>query len=472
MLFQTPEFALLFIATVIGFYGFAQRYRLQVLAVASLGFYAVSGALDFALLVGTIGVTYVLSRQVRKDGPRWPIFVAVIFLIASLGYFKYDEFLYDNLRAALGSPTLLNRSPFLSTILPLGISFYSFQIVGYFIDLHKGRADHAKTLLEYTVFVAFFAQLIAGPIMRAKYYLPQLRRLEGGRWSDVRAGGLLVLQGLLKKVVLADFIAQRVDERFTAESFSQPEALVAAGLFAFQIYFDFSGYVDIALGLGRMLGIKLKQNFRTPYLSGNPTEFWSRWHITLSNWFRDYLYIPLGGNRHGRFREVAALIAVMAVAGLWHGAGWTFVLWGLIHGVYLAVHRFIPSDRLQAMMPVGSRYKAPLYQGLGIVVFFTLTVLAWIPFRAPDLSTTVEMYRAVFSFTGLGEWVAEAKWMVVIGGLFLLHVVEWWISERTTTAAAIWVKAPVPVRGMVYAGAVLIAVIFSGTQQTFIYFRF
>jgi D-alanyl-lipoteichoic acid acyltransferase DltB (MBOAT superfamily) len=187
-------------------------------------------------------------------------------------------------------------------------------------------------------------------------------------------------------------------------------------LFAFQIYFDFSGYVDIALGLGRMLGIKLTQNFRTPYLAKNPSEFWSRWHITLSNWFRDYMYISLGGNRHGRVREISALILVMAVAGLWHGAGWTFVLWGLIHGVYLAAYRFIPSDRLQALMLVGSRYKFPVYQGLGIGLFFALTVLAWIPFRAPDLATTLEMYRAAFSLAGVGEWVAQAKWIVVIGG--------------------------------------------------------
>ena len=472
MLFQTPEFALLFVATVVAFYWFASKYRLQVLAVASLGFYAASGLLDFALLLGTLSLTYALSRQVREGGPRWPIYVAVGLLFASLGYFKYDEFVYQNLRSVFGSSIFLNRSSFFSTVLPLGISFYSFQIVGYFIDLHKGRAERARSLLEYTVFVTFFAQLIAGPIMRARDYLPQLQNLRGGTWSDVKLGGLLVLQGLLKKVVLADFIAQRVDARFAAESFSQPEAWIAAGLFAFQIYFDFSGYVDIALGLGRMLGIKLTQNFRTPYLARNPIEFWSRWHITLSNWFRDYLYIPLGGNRHGRVREISALIAVMAVAGLWHGAGWTFVFWGLIHGMYMAVHRFVPSERFQALMPVGHRYKATVYQGLGLSVFFALTVLAWIPFRAPDLSTTLEMYRAAFSFNGVGEWIAQAKWVVVIVGLFLLHVAEWWITHRTGSAVAIWARVPVPARGFVYASALLLAIIFSGVQQTFIYFRF
>jgi alginate O-acetyltransferase complex protein AlgI len=224
MLFQTPEFVLLFVVTVIAFNGLGSKYRLQVLAVASLGFYAVSGTLDFAVLLGTIVVTYVLSKQVREDGPRWPIYVAVVLLFTSLAYFKYDEFIYENLRSVFGTTILMNRSSSLSTILPLGISFYSFQIVGYFVDLYKGRAEQSKSLIEYTVFVTFFAQLIAGPIMRAKDYLPQLQNLKGGTWSDVRAGGLLVLQGLLKKVVLADFIAARVDVRFAAESFSQPEA--------------------------------------------------------------------------------------------------------------------------------------------------------------------------------------------------------------------------------------------------------
>ena len=472
MLFQTPEFALLFVATIILFYWLASKYRLSVLAIASFGFYAASGTLDFVLLLGTVGLTYILSKRVTVGGPRWPIFVAITLLFASLAYFKYDEFIYENLRSVFGSSIPSDRSPFLSTILPLGISFYSFQIVGYFVDLHRGRAEQSRSLIEYAVFVTFFAQLIAGPIMRGKEYLPQLRNLSGGTWADARAGGLLILQGLWKKVVLADYIARSVDHRFAAESFTQPEAWIAAGLFTFQIYFDFSGYVDIAIGIGRMFGIKLTQNFRTPYLSRTPSEFWGRWHITLSNWFRDYLYIPLGGNRHGRVREISALILVMAVAGLWHGAGWTFVLWGLINGVYLAAHRFIPSDRLQALMPVSSRYRATVYQGFGIATFFTLTVLAWIPFRAPDISTTMEIYRAAFSFSGFGDWVAEAKWMIVIGGLYMFHVAEWWVSDRTTSVEAIWTKIPSPARGIVYAGALLLTIIFSGPQQSFIYFRF
>ena len=221
-----------------------------------------------------------------KEKPQFllrRIYVALAILLASLGYFKYSDFVYQSLQTAFGGASWFYHPTFLATILPLGISFYTFQIVAYFIDLRKGRTEHAKSLLQYTVFVTFFAQRIAGPIMRGRDYLPQLSMLRGATGPEFRAGMLLVLTGLFKKVVLADFIAHRVDRLFSADSFTQPEAWIASALFAFQIYFDFSGYVDIALGVGKMLGIKLSQNFLTPYLSRSPREFWNRWNITLSS---------------------------------------------------------------------------------------------------------------------------------------------------------------------------------------------
>jgi alginate O-acetyltransferase complex protein AlgI len=472
LLFQSPEFALLFAVAAIAFYAVSGRFRLHVLAASSLGFYAASGVLDFFLLLVTLGVTYAISLRIRENGAKWPIYVGIGLLLTSLAYLKYDDFIYQNLQSAFGSQLFAERPGYLSTILPLGISFYTFQIIGYLVDLHKGRTERAQSLLEYTVFVTFFAQLIAGPIMRAKDYLPQLRTLKGGTYEDFKIGGLQVLQGLIKKVVIADLIASRVDLRFGAESFSQPEAWIAAALFAFQIYFDFSGYVDIALGLARMLGIKLSQNFRTPYLSGNPSEFWSRWHITLSNWFRDYLYIPLGGNRQGRSREIFNVVVVMAVAGLWHGAGWTFVMWGTIHGVYLAVHRFVPSETFRGLMPVPENFRTTTYKFVGIGVFFALTVLAWIPFRAPDLATALDMYQAAFTPAGIGEWIANAKWLVVIGALFTLHVAEWWINHRPKSTLTVWGKIPTPIRGTAYAGSLVLVLAFMSEQQTFIYFRF
>jgi alginate O-acetyltransferase complex protein AlgI len=398
--------------------------------------------------------------------------VAVALLIGSLAYFKYGEFAYQNLRALLGGAAWLDRPAYLASILPLGISFYTFQIVSYFIDLYRNRTERAETLLQYTVFVTFFAQLIAGPIMKGRDFLPQISALRGATGPEFRAGALLVLVGLFKKVVLADSIASRVDVRFAADSFTQPEAWIASALFAFQIYFDFSGYVDIALGLGKMVGIKLSQNFMTPYLARNAGELWARWHITLSNWFREYLYIPLGGNRLGRWREVFNLMLVMGVAGLWHGAGWTFVLWGLIHGFYLVVQRFIPSQRLQALLPVPEKYRSYVYQAIGIAVMFNLTVLAYIPFRAEDLSVTMEMFRAIGSFKGAGGWVLQAPWLGLVGFFFGLHVLERLVWENRSKALEFWSIVPSVGRGAAYAGLILLVLAFTGTNQSFIYFRF
>jgi len=473
LLFQTIEFGILFALTVAVFYKFARGYRLQVLAISSLIFYAVSGSADFVVLVSTIVFTYFLSHRVRERGDRWPIFVAVGLLFASLGYFKYSEFILTNVDSAFGSSIIETRSSLASTILPLGISFFTFQIVSYFIDLHRGETRRAKSLLEYTVFVTFFAQLIAGPIMRGRAYLPQLANLAGGSRSDIRSGGLLVLTGLFKKVVLADFvIARRISAELEPSSFGQPEILIAAGLFAFKIYYDFSGYVDIGRGLARILGIQLPQNFRTPYLATSPAEFWRRWHITLSNWARDYVYIPLGGNRRGRYRELTSIVIVMVVIGIWHGAAWTFVLWGLIHGIYIVIHRFVPSLRLQRFIPLPSRYKNDAYTLLGIAVTFFLVVIAWIPFQTQGLSETFELYRGLLTFAAPGEWVPYAGTIVIIMLLYLFHVGEWWITERNVSAMRVWSKVPKFVRGLAYGAMLLIVIEVGTTPQTFIYFRF
>ncbi len=472
MLFQTPEFGLLLIATLVAFYALARGHRLSVLAIASLIFYAASGLLDFALLMATILVSYGLSKRVQPGGQKWPIYAGIIMLMGALAYFKYSDFLYDSLNGALTNTVYFGRPSFLNTVLPLGISFYSFQVVAYLVDIYRGRADHARSLWEYLTFVMFFPQLIAGPIMRGAEYLGQLRDLKGGTWSDFRAGGMLVLTGLVKKVVIADTLARFVDARFAAESFSQPEAWIAAALFGFQIYFDFSGYVDMALGLARMFGLKLRQNFFTPYLSRNPSEFWTRWHVTLSEWFRDYVYIPLGGNRAGRGREAFNLLVVMALAGLWHGAGWTFVMWGVIHGVYLVAYRFWPVEGLKRMVPLRPGLRDGVFRLLAVALMFNLVMLAWIPFRAPDLATSMEMFRALIAFPGVGEWISEAKWIIAIGALFVLHVAEHEARNNLPRTYRVWSRVPSAARGTAYAAVVIVTVALSGGQQSFIYFRF
>ena len=474
MLFQTASFGLLFLGTLAAFYGLPRRFRLMTLGGSSLLFYAASGLLDFLLLITTLVITYQLSLRVTPRGPKWPVVVGILLLFTSLAYFKYSEFIYQNANALLTTINLPALPRFGETILPLGISFYTFQIVAYLIDLSKGRAEHAAGFLRYQVFIMFFGQLIAGPIMRASEYLGQLVDLPGASWEDFRAGTYLILVGLMKKVVIADFLADRVDARFDAvETMSQADAWIAAYLFAFQIFFDFSGYVSIALGLGRMFGIKLRENFRTPYLSRGPGEFWQRWHITLSQWFRDYLYIPLGGNRKGKAREAINLMIVMTLAGLWHGTGWPFVLWGAVHGGYLCISRFMPAHRMRELLPIPARYRARMYDAISVFIFFHLTVLAWIPFRAPDLSTTINMVITALRFDGLSSWVDQAPFFAAVIVMYGLHLLERVITEHIPIRRGAQFLTSPAAQGVAMAVVVLLILIASGgSENAFIYFRF
>lgn len=473
MLFHTVTFGLLLVGTLAAFYLLPRRWRLFVLAISSLMFYAAAGLVDFGVLLAILVVTYRLSLRIRPSGPKWPIAVALLLALGSLAYFKYAAFIYVNINIVLSSVDLPSLPRFGGFVLPLGISFYTFQIVAYLVDLHKGRTEPTRHLFRYLVFITFFGQLIAGPIMRASEYLNQLSDLPGANSDDFRTGTLLILLGLVKKVVIGDSLARLVDARFASfETLSQAEVWVAAYLFAFQIFFDFSGYVSIALGLGLIFGIKLQENFRTPYLSRGPSEFWGRWHTTLSRWFRDYLYIPLGGNRKGRARELANLMTVMCLVGLWHGAGWTFIFWGAIHGGLLWVSRFIPSRQLQGLLPVPARYQSHVYHVLSVFVFFHLTVLAWIPFRAPDLATTLDMVTRALRFDGINPWMMQGEMLGLVAGLFGLHIVERWVSEYPPIRAWARPLAPNVVHGAGLAAIVLLIMLSSGNEQPFLYFRF
>ena len=469
MLFQTVSFGLLLLGTLAAFYTVPKRFRLFVLVISSLLFYATAGLIDFALLLTILVVTYHLSLRIRPSGPKWPLVVALLLALGNLAYFKYTTFLYGYINIILSGvdlPTLPRLGGF---VLPLGISFYTFQVVAYLVDLYKGRTEPTRHFFQYLVFIMFFGQLIAGPIMRASEYLNQLADLRGANLNDFRTGTLLILVGLIKKVVIGDSLARLVDARFASvETLSQSDAWIAAYLLAFQIFFDLSGYVCIALGLGRIFGFRLRENFRTPYLSRNPSEFWERWHITLSHWFRDYLYIPLRGNHKGRARELANIMAVMCVAGLWHGAGWTFVIWGAVHGVLLCISRFIPSYQLRALLPVPAKYRSHVYNVLSVFVFFHLTVLTWIPFRAPNLATTIDMVARALRFDGLSTWINQGEILGLIAALFGLHIVERWISEYTPTRSRARSLAP----NVVHGAIVLLIVLNTSTNQAFLYFRF
>jgi len=467
MLFNSLQFVLFFAVVLLLHRSLPRGTRNGLLLGASLLFYSLWVPAYLLLLLADIGVNYALLRvMVRSRQPRWALVASATFTLGLLAGFKY---------AALGIETLaplLNAGlgfepPIPDIFLPLGISFFSFQIVGLAIDVYRGDVDAPKSLARYALFVSFFPQLVAGPILRGGEFLPQLARGAQPNAARNQRGLWLFACGLAKKVVVADFLlAGFVDEVFRVPGVgSAAFHWVAAWSFAFQIYFDFSGYTDMARGLALLLGYEIPANFLEPYLSRNPSEFWRRWHITLSTWLRDYLYIPLGGNREGRARTYTNLLITMLLGGLWHGAAWNFVVWGGIHGALLMLHRALGGHR-QAEGPLSWR-DAPR-----IFVWFNLVTLAWVFFRAASLSDAWLYLQGMFG-AGAGSGWPLLQTAIVLA-CFGLHVLERFVRERLP---ALMNAANRPYWGPAFQGALLGVVVgcvvaVAGAGDEFIYFQF
>jgi alginate O-acetyltransferase complex protein AlgI len=424
------------------------------LIVASLVFYAVAGLFDTAVFLGAVTLNWLI--QARLSANRWRIAAAVILNIGLIGYFKYRNLLLGDAGQS-GS--------YIDTALPLGISFYSLQALAYHVDVVRKISGPARSFREFFLFKAFFPQLIAGPIVRAPQVLPQIQRLFDGRPRRHRllafGFGLIVL-GLAKKVLLADSLAPTVDEIFTARPETAYRAWLGAVLFTFQIYFDFSGYSDIAIGSAYLLGIRLPWNFRTPYMSTSPRAFWQRWHISLSTWIRDYLYIPLGGGRGNPLRAAAVLIGTMALAGLWHGANYTFIVWGAGWGLYILVVRALPPVNVPAQ--------------LTWLVHMLVVILLWVIFRSPNLGYALGYLETMFSFRGgLPAAVDDAAPVVQVAAgvaaLFALHWAEWRLQHRGVLFALRRIDGPL-LRGLFAGLAVLLVLLPTYNVNPFIYFRF
>lgn len=433
--------------------------RGMLLLAASFACYAVAGLRDTALFAAVIAINYLISLRIRPGG-RGMLALAVAFNAAVLVGFKYRNFLFG-LDPASGS--------YVAAIsIPLGISFYTFQSVAYLTDIYRGEIAAERSLLRFSLFKSFFPQLVAGPIVRAHILLPQVQRIFEGARPRVRLLGfglVLCLVGLVKKVVLADSIAPVVDEIFDRGPSDAATAWIGVLLFAFQIYFDFSGYSDMAVGMARLLGVRLPINFRTPYLATSPREFWQRWHITLSTWIRDYLYVPLGGSRAGgALRHAVVLVAVMGLAGLWHGANWTFLFWGLLWGVVIATWR----------LGVGRACVPPV---LGWMLTMLAVLILWVFFRAPDASFALRFIATMAGGAGLGPVSMAATWSAAlmaasgVATLFLLHVAECrMMSPRLPLMVRRW-DGPFA-RGIVIALIAWLLILPKANVNPFIYFRF
>jgi len=419
MLFNSIPFLILFAIVFIAHRSVSTEHRRSVLLIASLVFYSMWIPVYLALFVGVLAINYSLQRlMLRSERPKFWLTTSVVFSLVVLGFFKYAAFFVASLIPVLEGMGL--SAPGVPEILlPLGISFFTFQIIALTVDTYRGEIEPVESFSEYALFISFFPQLIAGPIVRGWQLLPQIR--EGGRVTRerTREGAWLIALGLMKKVLVADLLlAPYVDRVFAEPGFNTaPEHLIAVYSFAFQIYFDFSGYTDMARGLAKILGLELPLNFREPYLSRNPAEFWRRWHMTLSQWLRDYLYIPLGGNRSGTVLTQRNLFLTMLLGGLWHGAAWNFVIWGGLHGIMLIIHRWLPGSR-GVDDGEGLRW-ADIPR---ILFFFHLVCFAWIFFRAENLVEAIDFITR----TATGSYARLWPWFQVIVVLFcmLFHVVE------------------------------------------------
>jgi alginate O-acetyltransferase complex protein AlgI len=464
MFFNSLAFAL-FLPTVVGLYwAFPRRWRVPLLLIASYVFYGWWDVRFLALIMLSTVVDWFVARRLGAmlDGTRrrrW-LWISLVGNLGMLAFFKYWNFFTDSAADLLTSLGLEPNLPMLRIILPVGISFYTFQTLSYVIDVYRRDLEPEPSLVQFALFVSFFPQLVAGPIERAKHLLPQLRNLPTSmRQIDWAGAALLILRGLFRKVVIADGVAPLVNEVF-AKPGIYGSVTVAVGVIAFslQIYGDFAGYTDIARGTARLFNVDLMENFKAPYLSKGFSEFWRRWHISLSTWLRDYLYVPLGGNRGTRWQTYRNLLITMLLGGLWHGAAWGFVAWGALHGTYLVIERWMSRDRKGATGSVS----------LPVLLVFGIVTLTWIPFRAPSLAQAWDVVQALFGPLAGAQLVA-APLVVGLMGLLTIAIDKADLRGRINPVG----EAPSLVRGIAYGGAMVTALLFASvTAVPFIYFQF
>jgi D-alanyl-lipoteichoic acid acyltransferase DltB (MBOAT superfamily) len=396
MLFSSYVFLFQFLPATALAFAAARRHSpragILVLAAASLIFYGAWKPAYLLVLLGSIGFNFWLGLKMEDPARRRRLgTLGVIINLALLGFFKYTNFLFDSFSALSGTPL-----PFVTIVLPLGISFFTFQQIAYLVDVMRG-AKIERDIVSYTLFVSFFPHLIAGPLVHHAEMIPQFKRARTGRSAVLAARGLAMFAaGLFKKVVIADNLAQFVTPVFAhldaGGGVSTQWAWLSTLAYTLQIYFDFSGYSDMALGLALMFGIRLPVNFRSPYKATSIIEFWRRWHITLSRFLRDYLYIPLGGNRLGESRRYQNLMVTMLLGGLWHGAAWNFVIWGGLHGIYLCI------NHLWQRWRGGAITRSPAAKLASWAVTFFAVVIAWVFFRAKTAAGAWQMLGSLFGF--------------------------------------------------------------------------
>jgi len=444
MLFNSLSFLIFFPIVLFIYFVIPQKIRYIWLLITSYFFYMGWNAKYALLLLLSTVVTYGAGLLLYKckDKPVHKKCIVAAGLLVNFGIlflFKYLDFVVDTIQSVGAKIGITIAGPSFSLLLPVGISFYIFQAVGYMVDIYREKLEPEKNLLKYALFVSYFPQLVAGPIERSTRLLPQLKNLDKIKvWNldGIRSGALVMLYGYLLKMVIADRAALLVDTVFHANYYSQYvgfTALVGAVLFSVQIYCDFAGYTYIAIGASKILGVELMNNFNTPYLATSIKDFWDRWHISLTSWFRDYLYFPLGGSRKGKLRKYVNIMIVFSVSGLWHGAAWHYVVWGMLHGALRVAEEITEKLRTKVTQVLQINTAVLSYKAFRVCVTFFLVTIAWVFFRAESIGQALDLIKnmltvwnpwVLFDNSLLGLGLDGKDWNVLLFALLVIFVTE------------------------------------------------
>jgi alginate O-acetyltransferase complex protein AlgI len=480
MLFNSIEFAFFFPIAVVVYFLLAQRWRVHWLLAASCIFYMAFIPVYILILVVTILIDYIagiyLERVQDPGKKKLLLWMSILSTCMVLFIFKYFDFFTGTFVGLAGLVGWHLPRPLIAIILPIGLSFHTFQSLSYVVEVYRGNQKAEHNFIVYATYVMFFPQLVAGPIERPQNLLHQFCERHSFDYVRVTSGLKRMAWGFFKKLVVADRLALYVNDVYHApQNFNGLQLTLATFFFAYQIYCDFSGYSDIALGAAEVLGFRLMENFRTPYYSLSISEFWRRWHISLSTWFKDYLYIPLGGNRVSKSRHIMNLLITFSVSGLWHGANWTYVIWGFLNGAYLVIGWLTKDWRNRLFAKVGLGEDTFIRKSLMLLSTFTLTCVAWIVFRARNMGDAWYVFTHLtkgWDFHNIStEQFLLRQLPVAFAAILVLEIGQLW--SNNVSVPKFLERFPVAGRWALYAGFVTTVVMFGVYRQMqFIYFQF
>ncbi|MDO5971121.1 MBOAT family O-acyltransferase [Flavivirga aquimarina] len=482
MLFNSLDFAV-FLPIVFVLYWFVFKNQLKaqniLIVIASYIFYGWWDWRFLSLIAFSTIVDFFIGRKLSNESNsnnrKLLLWTSIFVNLGFLGFFKYYNFFLDNFITAFSFFGNEIKANSLNIILPVGISFYTFQTLSYTIDVYRKKLKPTSDFFAFTAFVSFFPQLVAGPIERATNLLPQFYKKRTFDYRSSIDGLRQILWGLFKKIVIADNCAVYANLIFNnSDDYSGSTLILGAIFFTFQIYGDFSGYSDIAIGTSRLFGFDLKQNFAFPYFSRNIAEFWRRWHISLSSWFKDYVYIPLGGSRGGILKKIKNTFIIFVVSGFWHGANWTFIIWGALNAIYFLPLLLTNRNRNYIEIVANNKFFPNFKEIIQMLVTFSLTILAWIFFRANNVGHAFSILEEVFSKSTLSipSFEGFTKSMIIILMIFFFISVEWLGRRGKFALEKIYVVKFRFIRWSFYLLLVIIIIIFGASQQDFIYFQF